>query len=124
MKKTEIDSEHLKMLIYGDPGTGKTRFVGTAAMDPRTAPVLYLNMGGNPVSMRSYEKKPDMIEIESMADFNPIYKWLKAGQPAGDKLVTDMGLHPPYKTVVMDQLTDSALWYSPCNDDQLGQSFL
>lgn len=105
MKKSAIDREHLKLLIYGIPGSTKTRTAASAALDPRTAPVLMLEMGGNPVALGDFAAVPDIIHIEEMQDFNPIYTWLAKGQPASDPLVKSMDLHPPYKTIIIDQLT-------------------
>lgn len=105
MKKTTIDRTLLKLLIYGDPGSTKTRTAATAALDARTAPALMLEMGGNPVALGDFVKVPDMIHIDAMADFNPIYAWLVGGQPSGDKLVKSFALNPPYRSLIVDQAT-------------------
>jgi len=96
---------YLKLLLYGVAGSTKTRTAGTAALDERTAPVLWLDKGGNPESLRDYEKVPDIIRIDKLEDYNPIYEWLSQGQPKDAEIVKVMDLNPPYKTVVVDGLT-------------------
>jgi len=97
----------LKMLLYGYAGSGKTRLAGTAALDERTSPVLWLDSGGNPISLRKYPQKPDIIEVEAYADFNPFYNWLAEGQPKNDPIVAEYQLKPTYKTLVIDTITDT-----------------
>lgn len=99
------DAIFLKILLYGQAGSTKTRTSGTACFDARTAPVLWLDNGGNPVSIRRYETLPDFIGITKLADYNPIYEWLIAGQPKDHILVKEFNLHPPYKTLVIDGVT-------------------
>lgn len=105
----------LKLLLYGDPGSTKTRTAATAAQDPRTAPALLIDIGGNPISIRDYDKRPDIISIDALTDLNLIYSWLKGGQvttaefmQANKKVnfVETMQLHPPYKTLIIDGVTD------------------
>jgi hypothetical protein len=105
MKYTFRD-EKLKMMVYGNPGVGKTRMVATAAWDPRLAPALMLEAKGNPISIRAYDKKPDIVVIKEMADFNDPYAWMSLGQPADHPFAVVNELHPPYKTVIVDSLTE------------------
>lgn len=106
-KRIDIEeSPYLRVLVYGKPGAGKTRFAGTSALDERTAPVLWLDASGNPESLRGYEKHPDVIRAEDLKDFNDPYRWIMKGQPEGDKFAQDFNLNPPYKTLVIDHLTD------------------
>lgn len=102
----EMEGRKLKALFYGDPGSTKTRTSATAALDPRTAPVLMLNSGGNPVSLNDYEILPDIVTVDSLEEYNPIYEWLAAGQPVDAKIVKTLELNPPYKTLVVDSITE------------------
>jgi hypothetical protein len=99
-------AEYLRLLLYGIPGSTKTRTASTSASDPRTSPVLMLEAGGNPVAIRDYAKKPDIIRVEELIDFNDPYDWIMKGQPAGHTLVKQFDLHPPYKCLIIDQLTE------------------
>lgn len=97
---------YLKGLFYGIPGSGKTRFAMSAAFDPRMGKVLALDAGGNPHSISDYAVHPDIIELDSLGDIDPIYNWLLAGQPANSDLVKRLELEPPYQTLILDGVTD------------------
>lgn len=106
MHKTSLDASLLKLMVYGQPGSTKTRTVATAASDERTAPVLQLDVGGNPQSIRMYEKKPDIVTLDSLSDLNEPYDFLVNGQDPNHPFALDFGLHPPYKTVIIDGVTE------------------
>jgi len=105
-RRAIFDNPGLKLMLYGAAGSTKTRTAATAAADPRTSPCLMLEMGGNPVSIRQYEKKPDVISCDALDDFNPFYNWLAGGQKLNDPIVGALGLHPPYKCVIIDGMTE------------------
>lgn len=100
------DTDLLKFLVYGKPGAGKTTFVATAALDPRLAPVLMLEAFGNPISIRSWPVKPDIITLEHMSDFNDPYAWIIDGQKPDHPYAKKFNLKPPYKTLIIDGLTE------------------
>lgn len=106
MRKSDLTQPYVKMLLYGVPGSYKTRTASSAALDPRSGPVLQLNVGGNPASISDYPQKPDVFDIESLTDFNQVYDWLAKGQPEGHLFVQNTGVKPGYKTVIVDTLTD------------------
>lgn len=107
MKRIKANQVHyLKLCPYGQPGSGKTRFAGTAALDSRTSPVLWLNVSGNPLSIRDYPKQPDILDIEELTDVNDVYDWLEAGQKPTSPIVAKYDLTPGYKTLVIDGITD------------------
>ncbi len=111
MKPFESKATKAKLFIYGNPGAGKTTFLATAASDPRTAPVLWLDAGGNPESIRRNEKLPSILQLESIKDFNIVYDWLKKGQPQEHQLATELELHnllpdEPFKMLVIDGFTE------------------
>jgi hypothetical protein len=97
---------YLRALFYGIPGSTKTRTVGTACLDKRSAPVLWLDAAGNPISIREYDPGPDIIKIEELKDLNDPYVWIKAGQPKDHPFCKQFQLEPPYRTLVVDQITD------------------
>lgn len=103
----------LATFFYGDPGGGKTTLVASAMDDPRTAPLLLLNCGGNPASIRRRSTLPTILTIEDVAELNPVFDWLKAGQPTSEKdlparLKSAYGLEltPPYRSVAIDGMTE------------------
>lgn len=99
---------YYKGLHYGLPGAGKTYLAGSAAFDDRMSPVLHLDMGGNPNSIRRNEQKPDIIRIDKPEECNAIYDFLTLpiAQRQTHQFVTKMGLSAEYKTLVLDGVTD------------------
>jgi hypothetical protein len=104
---TQDECPKLKLLIYGQPGSTKTRTAATAAFEPeRLGKVLMLEAFGNPISIRDYPVKPDIITIETMSDFNDPYEWLNNGQNPDADYAKEFGLIPPYDTLIIDGLTE------------------
>lgn len=99
------DRDYLRLLLYGRPGSGKTRTAATAALDPRMAPALMLDAAANPLSLRDYTDAPDIIRMDMLEDFNMPYDWIRRGQPKEHPLTKQFNLRPPYKTIIIDQLT-------------------
>lgn len=106
MRKPDLRVPYLKALWYGQPGSTKTRTAATACDDPRTAPVLWLDVMGNPQSIRMNKNQPDMISLDSLGDLNEPFDFLINGQDPNHPLAKDFDLHPPYKTVVVDGITE------------------
>lgn len=81
MKTERFDGIPLiRLLVYGDSGSGKTTLIGSAMDCEETSPLLVLNAGGQPISLRNYKPRPLVFTIESMVDFNFIYQWIRDGQ--------------------------------------------
>ena len=105
-RHASLEDPYLRLLLYGKPGSTKTRTSGTAALCKHTEPVLWLNASGNPVSIRDYEKHPDIIDIERLKDLNDPYNWIMQGQDPKAEFAKKFELRPPYKALVVDQITD------------------
>lgn len=106
MHKAPLTNPFLKAIFYGMPGSTKTRTAASSALDPRTQPTLMLDIGGNPASVRTYKPLPDVLTIDTLTDFNAVYTWLKNGQKTDAQIVKAFDLKPPYKTIVIDTITD------------------
>lgn len=95
----------LRALVYGKPGSGKTTFVGSAALDKRTTPVLHIDYSGNPESIEAQQQLPDVIRLQELSELNAVYDWFFNGQPTKHPMVEKGGLTPGYKTLVFDGVT-------------------
>lgn len=94
MKVSNLDkAPYLRMLVYGDSGSGKTTFLGTAMQCKETFPLLVLNARGQPISLRYLKHRPLVLEIETIKDFNVVYTWLHGGQNMDQLKKLDAGLH-------------------------------
>lgn len=102
----EFVNEKMKALVYGNPGAGKTRLAASTALDPRFGKVLMLEAFGNPISIRDYSIKPDIVTITEMSDFNDPYEWLSEGQDPTHPWCKQNRLEPPYDTLIVDGLTE------------------
>ena len=105
-KKYEQANEGMKLLIYGQPGCGKTWLSGSASEDSRFGRALMLETFGNPISLRNKEKMPDILTLEKLEDFNEPYEWLTEGQPTHSPWAKSLGLTPPYGTIIIDGATE------------------
>lgn len=105
-RKDAAAEPYVRILLYGDPGSTKTRTLGTAAADPRTSPCLMIGAANNPLAIREYKSKPDILMLEELSDLNEPYRWLSDGQDPKDPFVEKWSLHPPYKSVVLDGITE------------------
>lgn len=87
-------NKYLKMLVFGAPGIGKTHFVGTFALDPRTAPLLILDFEGGASSLMGIpSEQVDIARIKTWADFNEAYRLLQKPNHG-------------YKTVAIDSASE------------------
>ena len=111
MKPGNLESPFLKALLYGQPGSTKTRTSATAVYDEEFAPVLMLESAGNPLSLRDYDPQPTIFSMEKLTDYNSVYDFLLQHQPAKHafrKMCSDAGipLEDYYKTVILDGSTE------------------
>lgn len=92
-KPPELSVEYATMLWYGDPGTGKTKLLGTAGADPRLSPIIIADIEGGVITLR---KMPgiDVVQIRTMAQF--------------EKLINDLANDSTnyYKSLGVDGITE------------------
>lgn len=87
----------LNLLVYGDPGCGKTHMLGTAADSKETSPVLVFDVEGGLVTIR--DKNVDVVVIRTRRELEEGYNKLHSSIKNG-KLY--------YKTVGIDSLPELA----------------
>lgn len=83
----------LNMLVYGEPGAGKTYLAATAQDSPHTTPVLFLDVEGGTTTIRK-RKDVDVKRINSITELVEVHKLLHDENDGY------------YKTVVIDSLTE------------------
>jgi len=112
-------SKYLRLLLWGEPGTGKTVMGASACLDPLTSPVLfcdYKSQVGSLASNPEYLRKilsGDLliIQLEKYTDLETIANWLSRGRGSNgslDKLMASVGHADDVmpKTVVIDSVTE------------------
>lgn len=109
----ELEAQYLRLLVYGEPGTGKTWLGASAALDDTTAPCLYLEYRAQIASLRSNAKYMEamkdgrlvILSLDEYSDLNHVYTWLFRGHGSNDSFDNLFPNGPP-KTVVLDSLTE------------------
>lgn len=86
------DYSWINLLIYGDPGVGKTRLAGSSVLVPEMCPVLLLDFEGGTLSLAGDMREIDIVRLTS---------WERV-----DKLYGSLYDNNPYKTVVVDSLSE------------------
>jgi phage nucleotide-binding protein len=100
----------INLLVYGDPGVGKTHLCGTAMDHKDTSPVLYLDVDGGVTTLRDRQDL-DVLPVRSIDGvdntdgINQIYEKLFASIQRDDNGVPRL---EHYKTVVIDRLDELA----------------
>ena len=84
---------YLNLLIYGEPGAGKTWLAGTAQDSKATSPILFLDVEGGTVTLRK-KSSIDVVRIQKIEQIVDVFNTLAA----------DKSGH--YKTVVIDSLSE------------------
>lgn len=81
------------VLIYGESGAGKTTLAGSADQVPEMRKVLFLDVEGGTLSLRSRYPNVDSVRIKSWDDMQAVYNELYLNNHG-------------YNTVVLDSLTE------------------
>ena len=112
-------SRYLRLLIWGEPGTGKTTMGASACLDPISAPVLfcdYKSQVGSLASNSEFLEKIQtgdliIVQLEKYVDLEAVFTWLEKGRGSNgslDGLMKSVGhaddIMP--KTVVVDSVTE------------------
>lgn len=85
--------DYLNILVYGDPGAGKTVLAGSADSVAAMSPVLFIDIEGGTFSIRERNPNVDVVRVKSWNDMQQVYNALYSGDH-------------DYKTVVLDSLTE------------------
>ncbi len=126
--ETEEDIEYLKLVVYGEPGVGKTFLVATAAAVAPMRDVFMVDMEGGSLTLQGADPvhkfgSIDRVRVNSCAALGKVHKYLKLhcqfrdlGTKESEKKLVDLesGLKGKkitkprhYRTVILDSLTEA-----------------
>lgn len=83
----------LNLLVYGDPGAGKTVLAGSASEVEELSPIVVIDVEGGTFSLRENYPNVDVIRVKKWPEMQRVY----------DELAR---MRHPYRTVVLDSLTE------------------
>jgi len=93
IRKVSESTFKFNFLIYGISGVGKTRLAGSAFDVPELQPLLFLDIEGGGLTLRTTYPEVESVRISSWNDLKKVYEELKLGKTN-------------YRTVVLDSLTE------------------
>jgi len=68
---------YINMLVFGDPGSGKTVFAGSADAYSETGRALFIDAESGTTSLYEFYPDIDVVQISSIQDFQDIYEFLR-----------------------------------------------
>jgi len=106
------EAQYLRLLVYGEPGVGKTWFAASAALSPETAPCLFLDFRGQVASLEHprykevlAKKQLVILRLDHYKELNHVYSYLKShGELGADSFGKLLPEFP--RTVALDSLTE------------------
>ena len=93
VSKIEERDPYLNILVYGNPGAGKTVLAGSADQVPEMRPVLFLDVEAGTESLRNTYPNVETVRVSNWMDVQNVYNELHAGGHG-------------FNTVVLDSLTE------------------
>jgi phage nucleotide-binding protein len=84
----------MNALIYGEPGCGKTRIIGTCDAVPEMRKVCLLDVDGGAITLKETYPNVDVYQVDTFAKLQKIYDALRAGGHG-------------YQTVGLDTITET-----------------
>lgn len=87
------NEDYVNVIVYGDPGTGKTVLAGSAEAVEPMGPVLLIDCEGGTFSLRSFYPNIRIVRVKSWDDMQRLYDQLRRGDHN-------------FKTVILDSLTE------------------
>lgn len=83
----------LNILIYGNPGVGKTVLLGSADAIPAMRPVLIIDVEGGTYSLNNTYPDVEVVRVKTWDELQELYNVLHAGDH-------------PYRTIGLDSITE------------------
>src|SRR6266480_3648470 len=70
---------YTNMVIYGEPGVGKTRIIGSCDALPEMRKVLIIDVDGGALTVRDTFPNVEVLRVDSFKKLQNVYNDLKAG---------------------------------------------
>lgn len=98
-KREEAQKQsYVQQLIFGPGGVGKTTYLGSAAYDPRTSPILVLDLDGGGRSLKGIPAELGTVfPIRDWDDYQDAYEYLASGESE-------------YKSCAIDSTTETHIY--------------
>lgn len=90
----ESMDKHINMLVYGEPGCGKTVLAGSASKVEEMSPVVLIDIEGGTMSLNDFYPDVEVLRVKTWKDLQLVYDALYKGEGG-------------YKTVILDSLTEA-----------------
>lgn len=68
---------YVNMLVYGDPGSGKTVFAGSSDVFGETGRALFIDAESGTTSLYEFYPDIDVVPITTIKDFQDVYEFLR-----------------------------------------------
>lgn len=98
----------LNLMVYGEPGSGKTWFAASFAIHEDFKPCLYIDCGGQTISLRNWNKEefsPTFVGPRTMADLKRLLGLLQSREAfVNSELGRKMGGYP--KLIIVDTMSE------------------
>lgn len=83
----------VNIMVYGESGVGKTRFMGSADAVPEMRPMLVVDVEGGTLTLANTYPEAEVVRVQSWTEMQALYDELLRGDH-------------PYRTVGLDSLTE------------------
>lgn len=93
IQRVRETTPYCNMLVYGEPGSGKTTLAGSADAVPEMRKVLFVDVEGGTLSLRTRYPEVEMVRVKSWQDMQSVYNELYVGNHG-------------FSTIVVDSLTE------------------
>lgn len=93
IKKVKEQAPYFNMLVYGESGSGKTTLAGSADAVPEMRRVLFVDVEGGILSLRSRYPDVEVVRVKSWQDMTGVFNDLYTGTHG-------------FNTIVIDSLTE------------------
>lgn len=108
IQKASEKLDRVSMLVYGDPGVGKTWLAGSANDVDFMKPVLFVDCEGGTKTLRNTQPDIEVVRVQTLFDKGGRIR-KSAWEYLTDGIYEDLKLDATrYKTIIIDSLTEAS----------------